>query len=257
MPNALDPLSQPTRTAKRNLLVVSVLAITYKAFDVTIDKIPVAGLSLTFDNRVFVFLLLVSLLYSFLTFVLYYFIDIKNIEATSHEELNEKRYKSGIDLFAVQYDDKIRKALAEKNPGYVYRGSYAGLMTVLRKIEVGKLYTESANMPSAPSQLFTIHEVGKTISPFNPGLPLVSASAHPKLYLDSSRLIRKLMRKYRRQFLFFKFRSWSQLNSIRLIYLIRNYGTDGILPVGLAIVAILALYELIPVDWLRRVAPPK
>jgi hypothetical protein len=58
---AVDPLSPATRATKRNLLVASMLAITYRAFDVSIDKIPVAGLSISFDNRVFAFLLIATL----------------------------------------------------------------------------------------------------------------------------------------------------------------------------------------------------
>jgi hypothetical protein len=52
-----DPLSPATRATKRNLLLASVLAISANAFNVSIDKIPVAGLSITFDDRLFAFLL--------------------------------------------------------------------------------------------------------------------------------------------------------------------------------------------------------
>jgi hypothetical protein len=58
-----DPLSSATRTAKRNLLTAATVAITYSAFDVSISKIPLGGLAIEFDNRVFGFLLMAVLLY--------------------------------------------------------------------------------------------------------------------------------------------------------------------------------------------------
>jgi hypothetical protein len=41
-----DPLSTATRTTKRNLLVASLVAITFRAFDISADKIVVAILAI-------------------------------------------------------------------------------------------------------------------------------------------------------------------------------------------------------------------
>ena len=67
-----DPLSTATRATKRNLLITSILAISASAFNVKVDKIPVGGLSISFDDHLFAFLLLATLLYFFCTFALYY-----------------------------------------------------------------------------------------------------------------------------------------------------------------------------------------
>ena len=80
-----DPLSTATRTAKRNLLATATVAITYSAFDVSISKIPVSGLAIEFDNRVFAFLLIAVLLYFMVTFALYYYIDIRNVDEPRHQ----------------------------------------------------------------------------------------------------------------------------------------------------------------------------
>jgi hypothetical protein len=96
---AVDPLSPATRAAKRNLLSVSVAAITYRAFDVSISRIPLGGLEIAFDNRVFAFLLLVLLLYLIATFALYYFIDIRNIEKPVHLVEKEKNHAAKINGF--------------------------------------------------------------------------------------------------------------------------------------------------------------
>ena len=66
----IDPLSSATRTAKRNLLLVSLAIITVKAFNVTIEQIPLANLSIKFDPGALGFLLTISLLYFLLTFEL-------------------------------------------------------------------------------------------------------------------------------------------------------------------------------------------
>src|SRR5258708_5111953 len=88
-----DPLSSATRANKRNLLVVSVIAISASAFNVSIDKIPVGGLSMSFDDRLFAFLLVVVLLYFLATFILYYTIDMKNLDPTGHQLAAEKKFQ--------------------------------------------------------------------------------------------------------------------------------------------------------------------
>src|SRR4051794_29488572 len=91
-----DPLSPATRATKRNLLIASVLGISANAFNITVDKIPLAGLSINFDDRLFAFLLVIALVYFLGTFVLYYIIDIKNLEVTKHQTAFEDRYTTRI-----------------------------------------------------------------------------------------------------------------------------------------------------------------
>lgn len=66
----IDPLSSATRAAKRNLLIVSLLTITFRACQISIDKIPFSGLTINFDPGVFAFLLAALLFYFLVTFLL-------------------------------------------------------------------------------------------------------------------------------------------------------------------------------------------
>jgi hypothetical protein len=72
-----DPLSPATRAMKRNLLIASVVAISANAFKVSIDRIPMGGLSVSLDVRLFCFPAVIVLLYFLATFLLYYAIDIR------------------------------------------------------------------------------------------------------------------------------------------------------------------------------------
>ena len=89
---AVDPLSTATRGAKRNLLIAAMLAITVKAFNISIDKIPVGPFSISYDPRVFSFLLLCVLMYFLCIFALYYFIDIRNVDKTEHQNASDKLF---------------------------------------------------------------------------------------------------------------------------------------------------------------------
>src|SRR5262249_10848467 len=106
-----DPLTQATRTTKRNLLAASVVAITFKAFDIVADKIPVAGMTITFDKGVFEFLLVMVLWYFLAAFVLYYYIDIENFPRTAHHESTDKWRKGEYEKFTKSVHEKFNDAV--------------------------------------------------------------------------------------------------------------------------------------------------
>jgi hypothetical protein len=232
----VDPLSPATRTTKRNLLVASVLAITYKAFNVTIDKIPVAGLSINFDNRVFTFLLLVTLLYFLLTFVLYFFIDIRDIETTAHQTASETLFRDALHSFVLKYEDRLAKEVKEGFPDYdVTSSRIAGALA-------GQLAT--GDYP----------KISK-----NPGQRkiILDDYAEPKpepdpVFINAAQ---RMLRRYR----FWYWAKYASLlprrYSIRLTYFIRNYLTDGVLPIALGCFAIIALYGKVGVQWIQLIAP--
>ena len=111
-----DPLSSSTRTTKRNLLVASVFAIAYAAFDVTISKIPLAGLEIEFDQRLFSFLILSVLVYFTGTFILYYYIDIRNVELTPHQKLTEGEYTKKKTNYSHAYAQWQLRKIARRLP---------------------------------------------------------------------------------------------------------------------------------------------
>jgi hypothetical protein len=246
-----DPLSNATRNAKRNLLAVSVLAITYRAFDVSIDKIPIVGLSINFDSRVFVFLMSLCLLYFFCTFALYYFIDIKNLEPLSHQLASEHHFIERIGTFAGVNENLYMRRLEGLFPGFEF-GGFNRIASLLRHIEQDSVFQRENEARSVISSL-RISVRGEQPLSFDH----FHLAQDATLYNRAARELRQMMRGYKRRFLLLKARQFLRVRAIRLVYFIRNYGTDGLLPILLGITAMLALYNLIPLEWLRHIAPPK
>jgi hypothetical protein len=228
-------LSPTTRTTERNLLVASVLAITYKAFHVTIDKIPVAGLSLNFDNRVFTFLLLIALVYFLCTFVLYYFIDIRNNEPTAHEVASEKAFNDSLDRFVRKYDSAVQIDLTKRFPEYSFMGD-GSLGSILRNLEQMSV----ARITTGP------RDQTKRIS-------FKDAGTDPKLAAATQQILRRYW--WRRKLYYVSL--LPRLYCIRATYFVRDYLTDGILPIVLGLFAIAAVYDVVGVGWIRTIAPPQ
>jgi hypothetical protein len=107
---AADPLSAATRTTKRNLLAVSSVIILIKMFDVSLDKLPVSGLVLTYDEGAVMFGLVAATVYFLVAFCMYYWIDIKDNKETDYEVTVREWYKGAADL----YRRKRAKVMADR-----------------------------------------------------------------------------------------------------------------------------------------------
>jgi hypothetical protein len=232
----VDPLSPATRTTKRNLLVASVLAITYKAFNVTIDKIPVAGLSINFDNRVFTFLLLVTLLYFLLTFVLYFFIDIRNIETTAHQTASETLFRDALHRFVSKYDEKLTKEVKERFPDYDVL--HSGMTGALRGQVAAGYYPKIEKNPGQRKIILDDY-------------PEPKPAPDPVFINAAQRMLRRYQFSYWAKYASLLPRRYS----ISLTYFIRNYLTDGALPIVLGCFAIIVLYGKVGVQWIQLIAP--
>lgn len=79
-----DPLSELTRREKRNLLAISLFAITAKAFDIHLKEVELNGNKVSFDESAVPFVLVLAGAYFLVTFVMYWIIDIKNAEMPEH-----------------------------------------------------------------------------------------------------------------------------------------------------------------------------
>jgi hypothetical protein len=129
---AIDPLATATRTAKRNLLAASTLAITYKAFNITIDNIPVMGLSIRFDKGAFEFLLLSAIVYFGATFLLYYIIDIRNLEQTLDQGATKENIQNRHIALRGEWQSKLAEAVSAVLPlGYRLDGWQFGTIDVV------------------------------------------------------------------------------------------------------------------------------
>lgn len=196
-PMSTDPLSNTTRATKRNLLVLSVLAITYRAFDVTVDRVPVTGgLSITLDPRVIVFLVSLCLLYFFCTFVLYYFIDMKNITPSSHQAKSKSSYLDNVSSFSNKQESVYLKRLERLHPDKIF-SSPNNITIILRRIESGSVFQLTGGGAPSIVSSFEIH----TRSQMHVSDSKLQFENNRPLYFQVSLELRRMMRGYKKQFL--------------------------------------------------------
>jgi hypothetical protein len=246
---AVDPLSPATRATKRNLLVASMLAIIYRAFDVSIDKIPVAGLSISFDNRVFAFLLIATLLYMTTTFALYYFIDIRNLEQTPHQVAKQKNYDSARNSFWSNHGNltlrKIQASLPEQVT--INTNEWSTIASYFQQLE--NVPPGVISHPPIPRN-FIVYRGNPHNAP-----KVLTRETDPAIFTLIDTHIDKAGKTYlKRRARHYRHLKFS-LYAVRSLYFIRDYLVDGILPLVLALIAFAALFHLIDLQWLRNLMP--
>lgn len=237
-----DPLSTATRATKRNLLIASVLAISANAFNISIDKIPLAGLSVNFDDRLFAFLLVITLAYFLGTFVLYYTIDIKNLEATKHQTASESGYTEKLQKFNSIYAERIATRLRKRilpehdltTNSDIYGAPYTVETFRTHTYVVTKLTTDALG-------------VRKTTG--------VSREEEPALYSSLDSLVDVWVDQYPAAWPWFRRKQSVRLYGIRAMYITRNYFFDGMLPIALGIFALIAIAGHIDLHWIQRFLP--
>jgi hypothetical protein len=234
-----DPVSTATRATKRNLLVVSVLAIAANAFNISIEKIPIAGLSINFDNRLFAFLLLIALVYFLGTFILYYTIDIKNLEKTPHQEESEKAFREHLTGFEQRYAARIQADLRSLAP-LNHRFHLTNFADHLRTGEFDNILTYrilGTKAPASPRQ----------------GLAEMSRNENPIVFNSIDKRLKYWIDRFPRAKAWDARRARLTIRGIRLMYLTRNYLVDGALPILLGVVALAAVLGYINLHWLQNI----
>jgi hypothetical protein len=237
MADTNDPLSTATRATKRNLLVASVLAISANAFNVSIEKIPVAGMSVNFDNRLFGFLILTVLLYFLGTFILYYAIDIKNVARTHHQDESEKAYQSRLNVFPDKYTEQMRKDLRSLEPKG-YRLNFLSNFS-------DALHSGNTN----PVTDIRIVERGAS-SPAD-----FQRKAHEAVFKAIDERFDYWVKGYKKAAAANARRATLVIESVRLMYFTRNYFVDGVLPIILGVIALLAILGVINLHWMQDLFP--
>lgn len=235
---ALDPLSAATRTEKRNLLALSVVAITFKAFNVKIEKIPFVGLSVDFEQGAFEFLLIIGIIYFGVTFTIYYFIDIRNDRKPDHLIAAEKRYRAKLDTYRAHASEVLARQMQEQlGPPYNVNSPTGHLDTALDAAE--------HDLPFKKKEEDVFFFVG-----VNRETPLGDIRKR------GDDLVYAALPRYRRSFRRYRYLMGMWLSGVRFLYFVRNYGIDGLLPVVLGAVALLAIYDVISLSWLSWLLPP-
>lgn len=248
----IDPLSGTTRNAKRNLLVTATLAITYRAFDVSIEKIPIAGLVIDFNKGVFSFLLVLILLYFIVTFSLYYLIDIRNFEETLHQRTsasthsNEKTLR--IERFLSQGWNRASHRIKEP---LSFRFNDAANLFLREYLDANRSDRRELFLNLVPEQMYTLKNDKR------PWDPIADANEH----LEAREYLNAYVIDLMPRIVSFERQSAAvesmRYTGVRFLYAFRNYGSDGLFPIGLGIVALLAIYHAIPLQWLQEIAPPR
>jgi hypothetical protein len=238
-----DPLSSATRATKRNLLVVSVLGISANAFNISIDKIPLAGLSVNFDDRLFAFLLVITLAYFLCTFVLYYIIDIKNLEATKHQTDTEAGYTKNLEDFDHIYAERIRTRLAKSaRPKYdmpdivdIYGNQF--------RVAIFRDHQYLVNRLSSPDAFGNRTREG------------VARASDIDLYASLDKLVDVWVGRMPAAWRWYYGKQRLLLIGTRAMYFTRNYFFDGMLPIVLGFFALIAILGHIDLHWIQRFLP--
>ncbi|NYG47935.1 hypothetical protein GGD67_005418 [Bradyrhizobium sp. IAR9] len=238
-------MEKSTRDAKRNLLLVSVAIITIKAFNVTVEKIPLGGLSINFDPGALGFLLAGALLYFFVTFLLYFYIDVRNLEVTKHQQEHAKQSREA----PTRYNSKLNHIVAERIEGILATGqSLATAMSGPPEV------TKSVR----PTQIFggrprlVVVEISQTKG--NSYSTLVRAD-DPALFENIDDLIAQTTRTF-----WWRIKAnelWHRVSSLRVAwtYRFRIFFVDGVFPALLALYALAALFNFVSLDWIRSYSP--
>lgn len=248
-----DPLSPATRTTKRNLLAASVMAITYSAFDIHISKLPIAGLAIDFDDRVFSFLLLSVLFYFSVTFAVYYFVDIRNLEKTPHELENEKSTQYSQNAFWSTHAKAVLGEIGDAIAPNVVVTHPATLGNLFQKMEepffdMGKV---DNFCQVVASELRIVLPKSATREHQDP----LSRDANSDLYARADAIIRKAFIQYLAKRRCHRQRMILRLRAVRIFYYFRNRILDGYFPFVLALIAFASLLHIIDLHWLRYLVP--
>lgn len=248
----VDPLSTTTRTTKKNLLLVSTVAATFKIFDISIDKIPVAGISINFDKGVFSFLIALSLIYFLSCFAFYYYIDVKNIEVTNHQRITNKNYESKIHNYVNDYANETRRKIFKLAPhiGHV-------VIDIDKLLSNAIKYGFNADMLAQEKQKDASGRLYRIFLKDEHGASLeMKPMGNEEFFAIVSRLIDRRIKECRWRFKLYKISLLPRKIGVRASYLIRNYFLDGMLPISFAVLALLSVYDVIDLRWLRNIAPP-
>jgi hypothetical protein len=224
------------------------LAITYRAFEVTIDKIPIAGLSISFDNRVFAFLLVVSILYFAATFALYYRIDTLNIEKTPHETKREDHFMRARTGFWQTRATKAFRQISKKLGRDILLAQPNSLAQIFQQLN-------AQTTPDIIDRMTVAYAMNRVTPNGKIVREVLQRQSDKELFDKADRLLRAELHSYAaRQRRHSRVIS-ARLAGIRFLYFFRNYVVDGFLPLALAAVALLAMFHVIDLEWLRVFTP--
>lgn len=248
----IDPLSNATRAAKRNLLLVSSAAILVKTFNLTVERLPVGIAVITVDQGALNFAIVMSLVYFGIAFATYYWIDIRNVKITDHQTTVFKKYESTRASFRRDCWDELEKnvqRVAQKGQRVVFDSSAFDM--ILQDVAAFKALPNDAFLAGTEQyRCIWINDIegrNSKLVPYNEK----TAPQYHHVFNE----VRRQLKRYRLR----SIAHWSiwiiPLLMTKSLYLMRNYGLDGLLPLVLGLIAILNMYGVISMDWTTALLP--
>ncbi|MFI5023775.1 MAG: hypothetical protein ACHQRJ_19255 [Alphaproteobacteria bacterium] len=247
----VDPLSPSTRATKRNLLLVATAAIVVKTFQLGSSPITYSGVII--NAPMLVFVLALALLYLGVTFALYYVIDICNVSATQHQQIKRHISRQRREAFRLAQIERMLKEMAKLVPEFfVYNDSPNYYESMFATKESLRSRVTGEEMSQHANTLSVIYPSGRPppdLGKLNSPETVQSLEAKIKLIGLAH------LRRYR--WASFRYRAYVRLRLelVEMLYRIRNYGTDGILPIVWLLVAFGDLYGFIDLAWVLRAMP--
>lgn len=258
---ASDPLSAATRATKRNLLAVSSVVILIKVFDVSINKIPLSGLELTFDRGAVMFGLLAMLCYFFLAFLLYYWIDIRSNVETDYEGLIRKNYRDRMNAMIFDSNKCIEKHVQSILP--------SGYKIFLNELVLQKIRSEALKLNARIDRNLLLrsggvahgrvaHVMAITVGDGNGagGVIRFDNGVDEGLFNRAEQELIHAICEYRRNFWKERVRLLTRYTIRKSAFVLRNYGFDGVIPLAMAATSLATAYDWVSLSWIKALVPP-
>lgn len=132
-----DPLNPATRLAKRNLIGLSALAITVRAFDIKIDKLPITGLTLSVNEGAFRVCAFIGIIYFFIQFFLYRMSDfLNNDEKDNKLIISNKNSEISSYITSLIFKKSIKINNIDKKIGVIIANSDKNPFDLYKKLKI-------------------------------------------------------------------------------------------------------------------------
>ncbi|MDQ2106518.1 hypothetical protein [Azospirillum isscasi] len=258
---AHDPLSTATRAAKRNLLVASSVLILTKAFNVTVQKIPALGYEVNIGPGALLFALIISTFYFFITFTLYYGMDIYDEFSDGYSSKHLKSEADELSRLSEAHEADIIKMCRYVMSDVEFSVDQAGLK---RLIEI----LRSDKVPDITSD-----RVDKLIKIYKPlVLTVKKGNGSDNQYdiyaqeqgfrsdiadavVSQKALASGLITNYAVECAAIKSKYGKQTRFRSSLHFVRAYIVDGALALIVGIIAIGVSFNKIPLGWITSLLP--
>ena len=254
MAGTIDPLSPATRAAKRNLLVASMLSITYSAFNVMLGGLFMRDGIKIGDPRAVTFLLVASLAYFLVSFVIYATVDYMNAVATPHQEDVEGGYALARMRTVQQVADRTLRQLQRWINSKYGSGLYdlrGGEEELLERLQL----MDEDNWQAGISLYSHAREVVDKMTLYSwRDRSEVAVSEDRERYSEMISLVERALGRFKTYQQFYVIPVLPKLIAVRALYLARD-SMDTVLPPMVAVLGLAALLQQVDLRFIADLIP--